>query len=319
MAGLFYFIFISLFITSFELFSSENKPSELNFKVYYQQENSTSPEVAIMYAHGFGATQWQGKRLFAKCYGINGNNEPLTNTCWLYDHPMVFFNFPDAKNDKLGCHREFVNLAGSLDMEYMTQAHNKARYVLPETKFIGAGVSRGASSWLVFMSKQPTPDNIVALILEAGFDNIDSIITTLLQHCYASWLPYGKNLGRYVMNLLFPSLDFTTPSPLDVITTIPQDLPILLIHSRPDKIVPVKCGRALYSKLRITNHRNVHYLELEHGKHGKIIWGNDQETYQNTVHAFLKEYNLPHCSEFAAKGQESFATTQPTIKDLLKL
>jgi hypothetical protein len=42
----------------------------------------------------------------------------------------------------------------------------------------------------------------------------------------------------------------------------------------------------------------------------------DRELYETVVHAFYKQYNLPHNSAKAAAGASAFACTQPSVREL---
>lgn len=293
--------------------STDTVPTEPHFTMYYQTETH-QPEVVFLYAHGLGATQWQGKKLYAKLYGVDGNDNGLFNTCWLYDQPLALFDFPDALNDKMEYKRTLVNLGGYADIERLAFAHKKTRELLPNTTIIGSGLSRGAASWLTYAAYY---DDVAALILEAPFDSYESIVKMLMKRFNLAWLPYGVALGMRMMQLNFPSIDITCPQPRDVVKNIPKALPILLVHSRGDAVVPVISSKLLYAHLMATGHTNTHLLLLDHGSHGKIMRGEDQKNYQAVVHAFLKQYNFPYCEDFAAAGQELFAETQPAKERLL--
>ena len=117
---------------------------------------------------------------------------------------------------------------------------------------------------------------------------------------------------------LFTSLNMNGPFPIDLVDQIDKNLPILMVHSRSDQVIPTNSSRKLYVKLLQSGHNNIYLLELARGDHGKLMQGMEAEIYQNCVHAFLQKYNLPHCDEFAQRGRSLLATCQPSIQEVQK-
>ena len=73
-----------------------------------------------------------------------------------------------------------------------------------------------------------------------------------------------------------------------LLQNIPKELPILLICSKEDTVVPWQNTIKLYQKLRATGHKNAYLFVLEHGKHGMLI----DPCYNRVVNAFAKQFEL---------------------------
>jgi len=173
-----------------------------------------------------------------------------------------------------------------------------------------AGVSRGAATILNFMGTAPAQDvrQVRALVLESPFDKLKSILE--YKFGFIGEMPgieYAAKriaLGGYNPNGI---------QPIQVVDKISKDIPILLICSKQDGLIPSSSTINLYRKIVESGHTRAHLLELERGPHANLPWGENGGIYRNVVHAFYRHYNLPYNREAALAGQEQFARTQPTL------
>ncbi len=94
---------------------------------------------------------------------------------------------------------------------------------------------------------------------------------------------------------------------------ISKDIPILIICSKEDQLVPLSSSINVYKKLIASGHKHTYIFVTDYGRHAKILRGADGEKYQYVVNAFYKKYNLPYCSTSAAKGEDLLALCQPTF------
>jgi hypothetical protein len=105
--------------------------------------------------------------------------------------------------------------------------------------------------------------------------------------------------------------------PIDNVTNIRPDLPILFICTESDAIVPYNSTVNLYKKLCKSGHKHVYLLKFKTGKHGKLLWTENGVTFRDVVHAFYAKYQLPHNPKFAQNGKYILELEcQPTIEDL---
>ena len=175
-------------------------------------------------------------------------------------------------------------------------------------KTILMGMSRGASTILTFLgTKQPT--NVVAAVVESPFD---SVINTLDTHCNQFWLRFVPSLVYTSPNVLFGRFDPNGISPIMVVDKIAKDLPILIIASFKDALIPAANSASIYQKLIETGHEHVYLILLDHGEHAYLLEDIDADIYLNTVHAFYEKYNLPYNKALARNGHAILAQCQPS-------
>lgn len=260
--------------------------------------------ISYLFAHGLGATQAQAHALL-----------PTNNHYWILNKPLALFDFPDARPNPLEYNREFVNLGQQLDIDRLRFAFCKTQQELPSHEFVLAGISRGAVTIMNYMGIHADPC-VKALVLESPFDTFKNVVEHLLKRFHVGWLPFSKKIALKYVKKTFPNFDVQGLFPKKTISSIPAHLPIILIHSLKDKTIPVKSAYKLYLKLVTSGHQHVYLLVLPHGEHGKLLQGPSGELYQNTVHAFYKQYNLPHEAEFALRGHDTLKLCQPSLEEI---
>lgn len=89
--------------------------------------------------------------------------------------------------------------------------------------------------------------------------------------------------------------------------TIDLEIPILIVCSKEDALIPSTSSIALFDALRKRGHKKAHLLVLDHGAHANILWGPDGHIYRNVVHAFYKLYGAPYNPVWAAQGEKHFS------------
>lgn len=286
---------------------------ELQFSIH--QPYKSEPIAAFIFAHGLGATKQQGITLFAKNPILKPDEKIMPKFRWLIDEPLISFNFLDAKNDNNDYHRKKVNLGQHEDMQHLSAAYEKTREVFPGKKVILAGISRGAAT-IVNFAGEYQPEGLGALVLESPFDTLSSVIKHLLARYKISWFPFSEKIGYKICQTHFPNIDTKGIFPIGSVEKIKKDLPIFLIHSKRDRVIPINSSRNLYLKLKENGHEHVYLAELASGDHGKTINGADGDFYCAVIHAFYKRYELPYDTEFASKGEPLLHLCQPTIEEI---
>lgn len=239
------------------------------------------------------------------------------NERFIITTPFVTFDYLDATNHFYRINIRRSGLAQTVDIERLSQVFRKT-YTAYNRDIILMGVSRGASTIITFMGAE-NPQNVSALILESPFDAMETVIQHKIKQARLHKIPGMKQLSHALVSGVFFKYHMNGIRPIDLITHIDSNVPILLICSAEDTLVPATSTINLYQALHSAHHPNVHILLVPRGKHARIISGPDGDLYQNIVHAFLQTYHLPHDKSRAEAGQLLFAKTQPTTEELSSL
>jgi hypothetical protein len=258
-----------------------------NFVFFVAMVFSLSTHAAntiFLYAHGLGSNQHQARKLYTRFRLDNTENKH-----WLIDGPIALFDFPDATDVPDQSNAAFVNLGQQLDLERLHFAYEETLKQDPDCTIVLIGLSRGAATVLNYVSLYK-PARLKGVIAESPFDSFDSLVKHIQKRLHLTWMPLS--IGKSIMSFRFPILDINGVVPSKTIDWFPADVPLLFVHSREDRVVPVESSRALYHHLVTKGHEHVYYLELEHGAHGKVMWGPDAALYQEAVHGFFKRYAI---------------------------
>lgn len=191
-----------------------------------------------------------------------------------------------------------LNLAQEADINALLKTYNDHIQKYPDTYIVAYGVSRGAGTLCTFLAKHQ-PENIKALILEAPFDTVPH----LFKH---SW----PTIHSMIMTALpkVTSYDPNGDSPIASIEKISKDLPILMVSSRIDDVIPYPCAKAMMRKFAKNGHNKVHLLVLDKSSHSGYAFDNaaDKVKYETVVHAFYKHYGLPFDENLASQGADEW-------------
>lgn len=220
--------------------------------------------------------------------------------------PYVSFDFPDAGKGPYGiklCKFWNCSFGQNNDVEALAVAHEVTSRQYENHNHVLMGMSRGASVILAYMALHQ-PKNVRALVLESPFDTVPAVLNAAADHV--------PNLIKYqiiraatvaLLRNIAMKYDQSAAQPIDLIDQLPSDLPILLICSQEDKLVPASRTFNIYQKLKNKGHQHVYLLCLAKGKHSKLLHGADGLKYAQVVHAFYKKYDLPHDAALAAQGE----------------
>lgn len=270
-------------------------------------EHAEKTKTAFFFAHGLASTWEQGINILWR------HGSPARPR-WIMEGPLAVFDFPDAKKERQYYHSE-VNLAQEKDLDRMHHAYNKALETLPSHEYVLVGISRGAAAILNYAALYQ-PKEVKALLAESPFDTLSSVVQHLLTRYHVGWIPFSKSIGFKVCQTHFPGVNIKGIFPLSVVEKIPTNMPIMLVHSKKDRTVPINSSRRLYIKLKETGHEHVYLVELQSGNHGKLIFGPDADFYSYCAHAFYQKYGLLHNPEFARHGQNLLQLCQPSTQDV---
>lgn len=284
-----------------------------------------SEEIVYLFAHGLLTNQnlaryyaqiptldvqIQNNQLYAQTKSGYKHIWPLQNpnddSFWIIKNPFYTFNFPDAGRG-LGFDWNQTSLAQENEIQTLANEYEKIK----QKKIVLVGMSRGASVILNFLGTRPS-NSIIAAVVESPFDSIVETLDTLCKIAGVNWIPMfirhnSPNLycGKYDPNGIFP---------IKIAHNINKELPLLIIASLEDTLIPAANSAAIYHKLRDLGHQNVYFLLLDKGAHAYLLENDDTPLYLNTVHAFYKKYDLPHNQTFATQGDAILAQCQPSKK-----
>ncbi len=231
--------------------------------------------------------------MFAHGRGGNKNNVNYYHRHTIVRSPFFSFNFPDAANGVINYNE--TSLAQENEIHALKEAFDQVcteyeSKLGTSPKIVLTGVSRGASSVITFMATH-NPENVCALVIESPFDAVHSIITGILRKIGLSKSEGLHKLGHKIMAKVHAKYDKHAPTPRDMIQNIKnKDLPILIICSRKDELVPWDSSYRVFEEFQKQGFNNVHILITSHGKHVKILEGRCAPFYKEGVDSFYKGY-----------------------------
>lgn len=209
--------------------------------------------------------------------------------------PYAYFNFDDACEPKYGiklCKFWHCSFGQDNDIKTLARAYDNLATKFPTQSLVLYGVSRGASVIWSFIANQH-PKQIKALVLESPFDRIQTSLQAAADHVPAI-INYGftRHLAQIILRTIACKYKVDALQPIDLADKIPLDLPILIICSLEDKLVPATSSYALYEALKKRGHQHAYIVVLPKGKHAKLLHGASGQQYEAAVHAFYKKYGL---------------------------
>jgi predicted esterase len=269
-----------------------------------------------LFSHGIAATHRQAYH-FTNWY-TTSNEKVINNSHFTLYQPVITFDYRDAWcwteeeesfADLKKWFRRLVrgnysqaSLAQESDIEQLSGVFQKSIQEIDQV--IIQGVSRGASNIITFLAEKQ-PKNIAAVLIESPFDCIESVMDRLIE-ISPILKKFLEEYKYFLFKLVFKEYSEKGIRPIDCVHKISKDIPILIICSKEDILVPYESSQRLYQKLKDEGHGKVHLLILEKGNHAFLIKGENAHEYQIVVHAFYKNYNLPHDAHLAHLGKALF-------------
>lgn len=247
-----------------------------------------------IYSHGLLCNKWVG--------GLHHCDSSIHSPNAFIQGPMVSFSYKDWLSP-------FSTCVGQEDD--LEQLHSVCKN---HTHIIAAGCSRGAGAIISYLGIYK-PTNILGAVIESPFDHTSNVI-----HYIADQINIHKqSFIDKITGLLAPNHKPDGIQPIDHVSDISKDIPLLFICSTKDRVIPLPCCINLYKKAIESGHTKVHILITQHGAHGLITISSDGTMMRNVIHAFYKEYGLPHNEQWAHAGKERFKQCQPTVEELERL
>ncbi len=258
-----------------------------------------------IFSHGIADT-WKQVHGYTKSYKVDDCT--YQNERYLFHTPFVSFNYPDATDKFYRVNYHETSFGQENEINRLYKAYNSTSFRHNNCDIILWGLSRGASNLLIFAGLYDLA-NIKAIILESPYYTMSEVIESIMIRKNLNWLPlsYGETLAEFI----FKRYTRYGLSPAKCIENIPKDIPIFIICSQEDHLVPCSSSINVYKKLVESGHKQTYIFITDTGRHAAILKGPDGEKYQWVVNAFYKKYNLPHCATSAAKGRMLLTSCQP--------
>lgn len=263
-------------------------------------------QVVTLFSHGIADT-WKQVYQYVKWYD-NGTTI-CSNERYLIYTPYVAFNYPDATNKFYRVNYNESSFGQGNEIGRLHNAYQKMMVKFENYEVILKGLSRGAANHIIFAGSYDL-HNVKAMVLESPFFSMDDVIVSMLKKWNLDeWFPLSW--GQTLAENIFKKYTRHGNSPANTLGNIPKDMPILLICSEEDHLVPYTSTMTIYKKLVESGHTQVYIFVAKKGRHAAILQGPDGEKYQQIVNAFYKKYNLPHCPLAAEKGESLLFSCQP--------
>jgi len=283
-----------------------NKIQLLYLLIILVCNDSISKPTITLFSHGIADTLNQAHK-YTKSY--KKNNLRHYNNYYYINTPFVTFNYPDATKKFYRVNYHETSFGQENEINRLKKAYEATLdHCNHNCNIILYGISRGASNLLIFMGLHQL-DNIKALVLESPYFSMGEVIQNILARQRLGWL--SLSYGEMIAEFIFKKYTRYGYSPKNCIKYVPTNIPIFIICSKEDQLVPYETSINVYKELVKSGNEHVYIFIVEHGKHASIINNSDGEKYQWIINAFYKKYNLPYCEESAVKGKNLLSLCQP--------
>ena len=234
--------------------------------------SESNSQVITIFAHGIADAHKQVDEYI--------NRGIITTTGYTFD-------FPDSTESIFRVNHAESSLAQQSEMECLQNVIEHA--ALQNQEIILYGLSRGASTIVNLLAHYSNP-HIKAVILESPFDSMQTVTRNIIQRIGGEKIPGITTIADYAVETIFRKYRTTGIQPIDSITAINKQLPILIICSKEDQLVPYKSSLALYKALINNGHTKTRILITEQGKHSKIIMSRDGDQVKKTIKQWYDHY-----------------------------
>jgi hypothetical protein len=290
--------------------------------------------IAVVPCEGYFCLEWETIQVAPNLYRANTTETQESNgTVVLFSHgwtchhgcggglvtelknmvPCYAFDYLDADGDV-----SLTSFGQKNEIAALSHAIEQVACLHPDAKIILHGISRGASTIITTLARLESEylEKIGAAILESPYDSIQSVVTSLLQKSIIFSLVPGR-IANNTVPLVATQYKPRGPRPISSIKKITRkDIPFLIICSREDLLVPWQSSAKLYLALLENNHSCAHILIVPNGPHGKACCHN---LFAPTLHAFYKNYHLPHHENLAINASNRYNRLRPSCKQIEEL
>lgn len=279
---------------------------------WYDHKATVDQKHTVLFLHGLVDDHTQAHEYFKETDELKKRH----NTSGNYLHDLSNTNLRSVQFDYgNGTLAKFLyasrsTLAQSKEIERVNEAYNG---IDESNSVLLDGTSNGASVGIGFVAKYNP--RLAGMILQAPYDSVKGVIQENIKN------ENGKRYAYAGVQKLFPGHNPSLESPIEQIKYIHnKDLPILIVCSKKDWVVPYKSTVRVYKEFVTQGFVNAYILITKAGKHAKILWGPDGKLYQNVVHAFKKKYHIPGYNEsFANAGLSLLEKCQLSLEQVNKI
>lgn len=235
-----------------------------------------APQQVVVFSHGLGASDGQ-----AVIYSLFGFI-PLSIAACSYPETTGSF-------DQVSLFQEpEVSILKETVERVIEECKNNCKIVL-------YGLSRGSNVIINFLAthKELLP-YINGVILESPFVSLE----TLIDKSCSQFAWYTRVLPSSITQLLakkrfWPQYDkngLQIPEAISMIEN--KDLPILIVGSHEDTLIPVNESEAVYQLFNQHGHTKVETVFVEKGGHANIIFGESALDYLNGLYSFYQKHGF---------------------------
>ena len=236
-------------------------------------------------------------------HGVGGNYKQAYKYRDVIPYPLKTFDYPDAFHFPKLLPRTLKNiprctqtsLAQENELNYFIEQFDKLEQELQEEhgndyNIVLYGLSRGASVLILFMALYPEKlSHVSAVIMESPFCSVGKVISNFRHRFYLKRF-ISQSMGHRILESIFMKYNRNYPSPATFTHNINNhniNIPILIIASQKDKIVPFESSKKLYDILAT---KDVHFLELEDGEHACLLQSSQKKHMTKYIQHFLNSY-----------------------------
>ena len=278
-----YFIFLAIILYACSALFSDDSSSAVAYKTIFAHGILTGPDQMERFVSAMATTEKIAVTFpdAQKATKLDFNTF-LAKTISLFTKRNV-----NRKNMHMAQKEDIETLNALVDLSLSQPDH--------DTKLILYGCSRGSATIINYMAQYNNP-NIAALVLDGSPACMHEVLAPILIKRRINPVH-----ALSIFHWLFPNY---TKQPIIPFTSIKKitnkDLPILLIHSQEDVIVPYSHTLLLYQEFKNQGFTNIHLIPIIKGRHAGLLLDDDvKNTYLQAVHSFYKQYHLPYNPDFA--------------------
>jgi hypothetical protein len=198
-------------------------------------------------------------------------------------------------------------------------ALNKAYNPTKKNHVVLYGLSRGGSAIFSACAVHHSEYTDVKLcILEAPPATISSAVKFKLGASLGKFL--YQNMGKLILGAQHETT--RAHQAIASIDTFPKHVPLVVISSKQDELVPHKSSlnlalgvaarRQQAIEVGETNVASVYVIQLDNSKHNRYTEGAERARYQHAVHAIYRKHGLPYIEAYANAGESELQVAELT-------
>lgn len=259
------------------------------------------------------------------CHGIIDNQNQIHKYKEFIENPQQTFDFPDAQIPTLWDLNSLIfntcSMFGKtvnrekMYMGYGPDEQTLKDQITDDDSYILFGFSRGGTAVINYLAHNDA-DNIKAVILNATPADTIQAIDDFQKSIGYTFAPNRLDQER-IFNTLFPAYPVGSPAIKDIVSHIKdKNLPILIVHSKTDKVVNVTAAWQLYIACKQAGFHNVYLCELESGEHKAYPQSPDKLHFLQSIHSFYKKYHFDYNTQYAVF--DDLSRLQPNTQAIIE-